>query len=127
MEVNVSTANYVNLREAIYMTESRADREVKGLVPQKSDVPYYLGLAGFWFFLVVGLIVAGITTKYFVPVVFLIILGCCIVQLIYIIKSFKRDKSATGTTGNVIGILILVFELLITAGVGYFAVAIFLY
>jgi len=114
----------VSLREVIYMQESRADREVKGLVPQKSDVPYYLGLAGFWFFLVAGLIVAALTTNYFILVVFLIILGCCVVQLIYIIKSFKRDRSATGTAGNIVGILILVFELLLTAGVGYFAIAI---
>ena len=112
-------ANNAYIREVVYMTESIADKEVKGLVPQKSDAPYYLSLAGFWGFLIGGLIIAAMISPYLVFLVFIILLGCCFIQLMYIMRSFKRDKSASGTAGNVIGILILVFELLISIGVGY--------
>ena len=98
--------------------DDRTDKELKGLAPKRRDIPYYVGLAGFWACLFGMIFAAMISPLICVPMAFLAMLAFYIMQVVYIVKAFKHEDSTTGKAGNIIGIVVLVFETLVLLGVG---------
>jgi|ETN02SMinimDraft_2_1059926.scaffolds.fasta_scaffold353443_1 hypothetical protein len=106
------------------MAEIKTDKLRKERPPRKSGILYYLVLGGFLFFLITGLIGAGVTTKYILLVSFLSILGFCIIQLKSIIESFKSEGRALKTAMKVTLILRLVLVLVLIIIIGFLVLVI---